>query len=290
MSGQGSASERQSSRQGSASDMQSSPQATSTQNQSARQSTATQAQSSRQAYGSDAREGWQDYSDDYHRGAAPYYSAAVVGTAVVAGTAAVGGGYAAGAAGPFYSAPPCTPTTAVVGGVTYYICGGSSTFRSVIGVRCETSPEQLRYLLVKIREMLLCYPRIDPDSVRTPFVGFGASSLDIEVFAYVTTTDMAEFLGIREDVFLRFMDIVAQSGTGFAFPSQTPYFTGDDGLNAERTEVAEAQVRQWRDEGRLPFPNFSTEQIRQMRGSMANPPPGSPDASNAGLEKDTKEG
>jgi MscS family membrane protein len=162
--------------------------------------------------------------------------------------------------------------------------------RSVIGVRCETSPEQLRYLLVKIREMLLGHPRIDPDSARARFMGFGASSLDIEVFAYVTTTDPAEFVGIREDVFLRLMDIVEQSGTGFAFPSQTLYVARDGGLHTERTEMAEAQVRQWRDEGRLPFPNFSTEQIRQMDGTVAYPPPGSPDASNAGPETNTEEG
>jgi MscS family membrane protein len=161
--------------------------------------------------------------------------------------------------------------------------------RSVIGVRCETSPEQLRYLLVKIRDMLLGHPRIHPDSVRARFVSFGASSLDIEIFAYVTTTDQAEFLGIREDVFLRVMDIVEQSGTGFAFPSQTLYFARDGGLHAERTEAAEAQVRQWRDDGRLPFPNFSTEQIRQMRGTMAYPPSDSPDASDAGPKTNTPE-
>ncbi len=109
--------------------------------------------------------------------------------------------------------------------------------RFVIGVRCETSPEQLRYLLVKVREMLLGHPRIHPDPVRAQFVGFGASSLDIEVFAYVTTTNQAEFLGVREDVFLRVMDIVKQSGTDLAFPSQTLYFSRDAGLDAERTEV-----------------------------------------------------
>ena len=153
--------------------------------------------------------------------------------------------------------------------------------KSVLGVRYETTPEQLRYLLVKFREMLLGHPSIHPESVRVRFTAFGASSLDIEVFAYVKTTIRAEFLAIQEDVLLRVMDLVAQSGTGFAFPSQTLYFGRDDGLDAKRTEAAEAQVRQWRDEGRLPFPNFSPEQIRQMRGAVAFPPPGSPEASPA---------
>lgn len=148
--------------------------------------------------------------------------------------------------------------------------------KSVIGVRYETSPEQLRYLLVKIRELLVAHPCIESDSVRARFIGFGACSLDIEVFAYVKTTIRAEFLGIQEDVLLRVMDIVEQSGTGFAFPSQTLYFGRDSGLDAKRTEGPEAQVRQWRDEGHLPFPNFSAEQLRQMRGAVAYPPPGSP--------------
>jgi len=146
----------------------------------------------------------------------------------------------------------------------------------VIGVRYETSPEQLRYLLARIREMLLSHPRIHPDPARARFIGFGASSLDIEVFAYATTSDWGEFLGIREDVLLRIMDLVAQSGTGIAFPSQTLYFARDDGLDADRTQAAEAQVRQWRETGHLPFPNFAAEQAAQMRGSLIYPPPGSP--------------
>ena len=97
------------------------------------------------------------------------------------------------------------------------------------------------------------------------------------MFAYVKTTIRAEFLGVQEDVWLRVMDIVAQSGTGFAFPSQTLYFARDDGLDPKQTEAAEAQVRQWREEGRLPFPNFSPEQVQRMSASLVYPPPGSPD-------------
>lgn len=55
----------------------------------------------------------------------------------------------------------------------------------------------------------------------------------------------------------------------------------DDGLEVKRTEAAEAQVRQWRDEGRLPFPDFSPEQLRELRGSVVYPPPGSLGASRA---------
>jgi MscS family membrane protein len=157
--------------------------------------------------------------------------------------------------------------------------------QNIIGVRCETSPDQLRYLLTKIRELLLSHPRIHPDAMRVRFMGFGASSLDIEVFAYVATGNFPEFLGIREDIFLRIMDIVAESGTDFAFPSQTLYFSRDSGLQSERTEAAEAQVRQWRDQGTLPFPDFSAEEIQRMRETSAYPTPDSPDAPVAGQKQ-----
>ena len=133
-----------------------------------------------------------------------------------------------------------------------------------------------RCLLVKIREMLLSHPRIHPDPARARFIGYGAASLDIEVFAYVTTSDWPEFLGIREDVLLRVMDIIKESGTGFAIPSQTLYFARDHGLDANSTHTAEAQVRTWREAGRLPFPDFSPEQKNQIRGSVVYPPTGSP--------------
>ena len=161
---------------------------------------------------------------------------------------------------------------------------------TVLRVRHGTSPEQLRFLLAKVREMLLGHPRIDPDPARVRFIGFGASSLDLEVFAYAMTRDWAEFLGIQEDVLLRVMDIVEQSGTVFALPSQTLYFTRDHGLDGGKGQAAEAQVRQWRDEGRLPFPNFSPEQRERVRGALVYPPPGSPEASRTSNPKDDAQG
>ena len=145
--------------------------------------------------------------------------------------------------------------------------------QSVIGVRYETSPEQLRYLLVKIREALLGHPKIQPDNVRVRFVNFGASSLDLELFAYVKTTKRAEFLAVREELFLRVMDVVNESGTGFAFPSQTVYFGRDSGLDPKKTEKAEAQMRQWQDEGHLPVPGSSPGQLSEI---AIDPPPGFP--------------
>jgi MscS family membrane protein len=144
-----------------------------------------------------------------------------------------------------------------------------------IGLRYETTPDQLRYVLVELRRLLYSHPRVVEEPSRVRFVGFGASSLDVEVFAYVDTTDFNEFLAVQEDVMLRVMDVVAESGTGFAFPSQTLYLGRDGGLDEERSRAAEAQVAAWRESGTLQLPHFSRQEIDILDGRLEYPPAGS---------------
>jgi len=147
---------------------------------------------------------------------------------------------------------------------------------TILGVRYETTSEQLRYLLARLRELLLAHPRITEDPARVRFVGFGAYSLDIELFAYVDTPDWSEFLEVREDLFLRIIDIVNEAGSGFAFPSSTMYVGSDTGLSETRTREAEEQVRAWRKEGALPFPQFPDGFTAEKRNQLDWPPAGSP--------------
>jgi len=120
-------------------------------------------------------------------------------------------------------------------------------FHATLGLRYETTADQLRHVLVGLRELLRADPRVDPDPARVRFVGFGAYSLDLEVFAYIRTRDFGEFLGIREELLLEIMDCVAASGTGFAFPSQTVYTARDSGLDPERTREAIETARRWKE-------------------------------------------
>ncbi len=150
---------------------------------------------------------------------------------------------------------------------------------TMIGVRYETTPDQLRYVLARLRQILLAHPRVTDDPARVRFVGYGASSFDLEVFAYVDTSDWSEFLGIREDIYLLFNDAIKEAGTSFAFPSSTTYVGRDDGLNAEQQQQAEERVAAWRDKGELPFPNFPDELRREVWNSLDWPPAGSPGVS-----------
>ena len=148
---------------------------------------------------------------------------------------------------------------------------------AVVTVRYETTPDQLRYILVEIRKLLYSHERVISDTPRVRFINFGAYSLDIEVVTYINTTDWAEFLGIREDIFLRIMDIIKASGTGFAFPSQTLYMGKDDGLKAERVQEISEKVQQWREHNEIYLPNFPADKIEEFKGTLLYPPAGSPE-------------
>ncbi len=144
-----------------------------------------------------------------------------------------------------------------------------------ISVRYETTPDQLRHLLVEVRRMLYAHPRVDPASARIRFVNFGAYSLDLEIFAYVMTPNYDEFLAVREDIYLRIMDLVEQSGTRFAVPAQTTYLARDAGLDMARREAAESQVDAWRRQDGLLLPDFPPEVVSRLRGTIDYPPHGS---------------
>jgi len=148
-------------------------------------------------------------------------------------------------------------------------------FHHMLHLRYETTADQLRYILAGIRKMLYEHSKVESLSARIRLIGFGTSSLDLEVFAYVLETKYESFLHIQEDLLLRIIGIVEASGSGFAFPSQTTYIAKDSGLDAEKSQKAVETVRQWREQGKLPFPDFSPETISEIDSKIEYPPPGS---------------
>ena len=145
------------------------------------------------------------------------------------------------------------PNGALAAGNLENFAGRDKVFmHPVLSLRYETAADQMRYVIVRIREVLSQDPRVETGTLRVRFIRFGNSSLDVEVFAYILTRDYSEFLAIQEELFLRIMDVVEEAGTGFAFPSQTTYLGRDTGLDPEKTRAAIAAVESWRDGRQTP--------------------------------------
>ena len=148
-------------------------------------------------------------------------------------------------------------------------------FNPIIGLRYETTPDQIRYLLVELRAILYAHPMVTTDTARVRFINLGADSLSLEVFTYIKVPTFDDFLEVKEDLLLRIMDTVGESGSGFAFPSQTIYFGKDTGLSAEKAKSAEEKVQQWKEKGELQLPRFDPEHIKEIEDKIPYPPEGS---------------
>ena len=87
--------------------------------------------------------------------------------------------------------------------------------------------------------MMLEDAKVDPASVRIRLVRFGNDSLELDVFAYVPTSDEAVFLGIQEELLLRIMDIVEASGAAFSLPTEAPSAPTSFAVNTRNRDAPE---------------------------------------------------
>lgn len=148
-------------------------------------------------------------------------------------------------------------------------------FRHKVQLRYETSSDQLRFVIAHIKRILFEHPKIETATARTRFIGFRDSALELDVFAYVLEDEYENYLAVQEDLLLRFIDVVEKSGTTFAFPSQTTYFTRDSGLDRKKSDEVKEMVDSWRKQGQLPFPDFAPEDVAEFENKLEYPEPGS---------------
>lgn len=98
-----------------------------------------------------------------------------------------------------------------------------------VGLVYQTTSDQLRNVLDGFVALLKAHPDIWPDNVIARFVGFGDSSLDVEVMAWFMTTDFDRFCAIRTEVLLQMMAAVERAGSAFAFPTRTVHLATTPG-------------------------------------------------------------
>lgn len=145
-------------------------------------------------------------------------------------------------------------------------------FNPKLEFRLESTPNQLRFLLVEIRTLLYAHASVNPEPAKVRLTGITASAYLIEVFAYIEAANFDSFQEVQEDLYLHLLDIVAKSGTDFAYPSQTLYITRDKGNNAEKTAQTDEVVNKWKENKEIRLPAFEPEHIEKIKGSIKFPP------------------
>jgi MscS family membrane protein len=157
------------------------------------------------------------------------------------------------------------PNGSVASGlVTNFSVRDRMLYNPTIGVVYGTTAAQLTLITDEIRKLLLSHPSVWPDVTRCRFAKFGASSLDIEVFCWIDTSDYNRFTAISEELNFRIAEIVEHAGTSFAFPSQSLYLAREGGIDRERAAAAKAEVAGRRERGELAVPEPSGELLERL--------------------------
>ena len=91
-------------------------------------------------------------------------------------------------------------------------------FHPVFNLRRDTTHEQLLKVLESLGGILATNEKIEKDVMPVRFIGVGASSLDVEVNAYVKTSNYNEFLAIQQATLLAMLKAVEAAGTALAVP------------------------------------------------------------------------
>ena len=123
--------------------------------------------------------------------------------------------------------------------------------QTTLRLRYGTSVEQLRSVLQGIRTLLASHSELETESSRVRLVDFSARAIELELFAYVLTSDVAKFLSVREELLLQIAAIVEASGSGFDQPTQVIYReekAAADGRMPDSAAREEVQLPQAKDD------------------------------------------
>ncbi len=91
-----------------------------------------------------------------------------------------------------------------------------------LGLTYNTNADQIKAIVEDIQKLIDDHPMTNQDG-RVRFMDFGASSLDIMIVFYVSSSDWDDFINTKENINYQIMDIVKKHDSDFAFPSSSIY-------------------------------------------------------------------
>ncbi len=93
-----------------------------------------------------------------------------------------------------------------------------------LGLTYDTPRAKIDDFTHKVRDMFEAYPNAKP-GVHVSLDSFGASSIDVRVLGYFNTSDFKAFLAAKHKLIGDLIDLAAQEGVEFAFPTTTLHMT-----------------------------------------------------------------
>lgn len=107
-----------------------------------------------------------------------------------------------------------------------------------IGVRYQDGTK-VDGIIEKVKSMLLQHDDIDTSqTLIVNFNAFGPCSLDFFIYTFTKTTNWIEYHEVKQDVLLKVMTIVEETGAEFAFPTTTVHLPDEMKISTSSPELA----------------------------------------------------
>ncbi len=100
-------------------------------------------------------------------------------------------------------------------------------FSEKLTINYSHSSNEIEKFCDDIKAIILSNENVIADDVRVNFTEYGAHSLDIDLFFYVKTIKISEYLKVKNDINIAIKQYAQDSGMDFAFESKTIYFADE---------------------------------------------------------------
>jgi MscS family membrane protein len=93
-------------------------------------------------------------------------------------------------------------------------------FNPKLYLRYGTKPEQIKQIITEFEKFLNEHEKVDKEPNATRFMGFGTYALELNVFAFILTTNYQAYLEIAEELNMRILEIIDAAGVELANPAK----------------------------------------------------------------------
>ena len=132
--------------------------------------------------------------------------------------------------------------TLAQGGVENFATRRKILLQTILRLRYGTSADQLQAILDGIRRLLADHPDVEQTTARIRLIAFGDQAIELELYAYIATSDFDKFLAERERLLLAAAAVVEAAGSEFAGPTQFVRLGAETG-RSEAHAVANRESR-----------------------------------------------
>ena len=121
--------------------------------------------------------------------------------------------------------------------------------QQTIRLRYDLSPDHVRYVLGRLRDLLTVDPKVEDATARVRFVRFADYALELEIYCYILESEYGAYLASQEHLFFGIMGEIEKAGAVVALPTQTTIVSKDAWIDPRKAQAAQAAVEKARHPG-----------------------------------------